>query len=222
MDYDRLRGNGLQNFLQNYVNMGLFYADYSLFMYHKGDIFMALLVYVDDILLTSNNTQASKTFKEYLHVYFSIKDFGGLKYFHGIAVARGPDGMFLCQRKYALEIIDECGLLGAKPVDFPLEENHKLALGTGRYLNDAARYRRLVRRLIYLTITRPKLTYTVHILSQFMQSPKEEHMEATRRVLRYLKGSAGKGIFLQAKNNLCNFMIFVILTWEHFHYPAGC
>ena len=99
--------------------------------------------------------------------------------------------MFLCQRKYALEIIDECGLLGAKPVEFPMEQNHKLALAKGTLLDDPSCYRRLVGRLIYLSITQPDLTYAVHILSQFMQEPREEHMEAVRRVVRYLKGTAG-------------------------------
>ena len=132
----------------------------------------------------SNDTQASTVFKAYLHACFSIKDLGPLKYFFGIEVARGPEGMFLCQRKYALEIIDECGLLGAKPVEFPIEENHKSALATGRLLKDATKYHRLVGRLIYLTITRPELTYVVRILSQFMQAPKEDHMEAAHRVLR--------------------------------------
>ena len=89
---------------------------------------------------------------------------------------------------------------GVKPVDFSIEENHKLALATGRTLNDATRYRRLVGRLMYLTITRPD--HAVHILSQFMQSPKEEDVEAARRVLCYLKGSAGEGIFLSIRNNL--------------------
>ena len=153
------------------------YADYSLFIYGKGDMFMAVLVYVDDIVLASNDTQAVKDFKSYLHTCFSIKDLGTLKYFLGVEVARGPEG---CHRKYALEITDECGLLGAKPDDFSIEENHKLAMATGRILNDATRYRRLVGKLIYLTITMPELTYAVHILSQFMQVPKEEHMEATR------------------------------------------
>lgn len=99
-------------------------------------------------------------------------------------------------------IADECGLLGAKPVDFPIEENHKLALASGILLNDTTRYRRLVGKLIYLTITRPELTYAIHNLSQFMQSPKEEHMEATRRVLRYLKGRVGERIFLSTRNKL--------------------
>ena len=73
--------------------------------------------------------------------------------------------MFLCQHKYALDIIEDCGLRGAKPIDFPIEENHKLALANGQELHDATRYRRLVGRLIYLIIIRPELTYPVHVLS---------------------------------------------------------
>ena len=92
--------------------------------------------------------------------------------------------------------------MGTQPADFPIEENHKLTLAAGQDLNDATRYRRLVGRLIYLTISRPDLTYALHMLSQFMHSPKDDHMEAARRVLRYLKGTTGEGIFLHATNDL--------------------
>ena len=71
------------------------YADYSLFTYRKGDIFMALLIYVDDIVLAGNDTHACNEFKAYLHACFSIKDLGPLKYFLGIEIARGPKGLFL-------------------------------------------------------------------------------------------------------------------------------
>jgi len=178
------------------------YADYSLFTYRQGNIFMALLVYVDDIVLIGNNSKACQQFKAYLHECFSIKDLGVLNYFLGIEVARGPQGLFLCQRKYALEIINECGLKGAKPIAVPMEENHKLALPTGKLLDDPTTYRRLVSRLIYLTLTHPDLTCAVHVLSQFMQSPRVEHMEAANRVVRYLKGSPGQGILLPKNNNL--------------------
>jgi len=83
-------------------------------------------------------------------------------------VAHRPNGLFLCQRKYALEIVDKCGLLGAKSIDFPIEENHKLAQAQGKVLADLTRYHRLIGHLIYLIITRPDVTYVVHILSQFM------------------------------------------------------
>ena len=127
---------------------------------------------------------------------FKIKDLGPLKYFLGIEVARGPEGLFLCQRKYALEIVDECGLLGAKPAELPIETNHKLALANDPTLDDVTRYRHLIGRLIYLTITQLELCYTVHILSQFMQAPKEQRMDAARWVLRYLKGVPGQGLLL--------------------------
>ena len=118
---------------------------------------MELLVYIDDIVLARNETNACKQFKIYLDACFSIKDLGQLKYFMGIEVAHGAKDMFLSQRKYALEIIDESDLLGTKSVDFPIEKNHKLAFATGRALNDPTRYRRFIGRFIYLTITRPDL-----------------------------------------------------------------
>ena len=163
---------------------------------------MTLLVYVDDLVLTGNDYTLCASFKHYLHKCFHIKDLGPLKYFLGIEVARSSQGLFLRQRKYALDIINECGLLGCKPVDTPMEVNHKLALATGSPLPDATQYRRLIGRLIYLTITRPELSYAVHILSQFMQNPKEDHLEAACRVLRYLKGNPGQGILLRSDSDL--------------------
>jgi len=77
-----------------------------------------------------------------------------------------------------------------------MEENHKLALAKGSTLDDPSQYRRLVGHLIYLTITIPELCYAVHILSQFMQAPKKEHMDAAHRVLRYIKGTPSCGIML--------------------------
>ena len=79
------------------------YADYSLLVYRKEEVFMTLLVYVNDIVLKSNNAQTRKDFKAYLHACFSIKDLGPLKYFMGIEVGCRSQGLFLCQRKYALE-----------------------------------------------------------------------------------------------------------------------
>jgi len=114
-----------------------------------------------------------------------------LKYFIGIELTRSSKGLFLSQHKYALEIIEECDLLGAKPVNSPMETNHKLGFATGPVLDDPTHYRWLVGRLLYLTLERRELTYSIHILSQFMQQPKEVHMAAARCVLRYLKGNPG-------------------------------
>ena len=106
-------------------------------------------------------------------------------------MARSPEGFFLCQRKYALDIINEVGLLEAKPVCVPIEQNHRLALFTSKFLVHREKYRRLVGNLIYLCFTRPELSYSVHILSQFMQQPREDHWQAMLRVVRYLKQNPG-------------------------------
>lgn len=92
-----------------------------------------------------------------------MKDLGHLKYFLGLEDARNKSGFYVCQRKYALDIISETGLLGAKPVDFPMEQNHKLALAKGHDLDDVEKYRLLIGRLFYLVVTRIDLAYFMHI-----------------------------------------------------------
>lgn len=149
--------------------------DHSLFTLQHRDMQLVVLVYVDDLLIYGNNHAAIQQFKTYLSDCFHMKDLGVLKYFLGVEIARNPTGIFLCQRKYALDIIYEVGLLGAKPATIPLEQNHQLALADGSLLTDPERYRRLIGRQIYLCFTRPELSYCVHIVAQFMQQPKEEH-----------------------------------------------
>ncbi|RVW14961.1 Retrovirus-related Pol polyprotein from transposon TNT 1-94 [Vitis vinifera] len=166
-------------------------ADYSLFTSRKGKSFTTLLIYVDDILITGNDVNAIVALKQFLHSHFRIKDLGDLKYFLGIEVSRSKKGISISQRKYTLEILKDGGFLGAKPVNFPMEQNTKLS-DSGELLKDPSQYRRLVGRLIYLTITRPDITYSVHVLSRFMHAPRRPHMEAALRVLRYLKNSPGQ------------------------------
>ena len=127
--------------------------DHTLFTFDHGDIILALLVYVDDIVLARNNSEACQRVKHYLDGRFRIKNLGPLKYFLGIEVARSPVSLFLCQRKYALDILSEAGLLGCKPATTPIEQNHKLAMDSRPDYDDPSRYRHLTGRLIYLTIT---------------------------------------------------------------------
>ncbi|GKV19001.1 hypothetical protein SLEP1_g29301 [Rubroshorea leprosula] len=177
-------------------------CDYSLFTYRQGNNFLAVLVYVDDLIIAGNNSTLCQHLKDFLNSQFHIKDLGRLKYFLGIEVARHPSGIFLCQRKYTLDILFESGMLGAKPVSFPMEQKLKLTLDGGSPLPNPMQYRRLVGRLIYLTITRPEISFSVHILSQFMQAPTQLHLDAAMRVLRYLKSSPGQGIFLSSSSSL--------------------
>ncbi|XP_020418045.1 uncharacterized protein LOC109948747 [Prunus persica] len=176
-------------------------VDYSLFTCKNGKSFTALLIYVDDILIIGNNVVAINSLKQFLHTGFRIKDLGDLKYFLGIEVSRFKQGICISQRKYTLEILKDAGILGARPVSFPMEQNIKLS-NEGEILKDPAKYRRLVGRLIYLTITRPDITYAVHVLSRFMHEPRVPHMDAAVRILRYLKYTPGQGILFPTQDDL--------------------
>ncbi|XP_047331548.1 secreted RxLR effector protein 161-like [Impatiens glandulifera] len=92
-------------------------------------------------------------------------------------------------------------ILGCKPTDSPFEANHKLFGGVGTEV-DKERYQRLVGRLIYLAHTRPDITYDVGVVSQYMHDPRETHMDAVYRILRYLKTKSGKGLLFKPQGHL--------------------
>ncbi|WJZ84138.1 hypothetical protein VitviT2T_003758 [Vitis vinifera] len=175
-------------------------ADYSLFTRKQGKSFTALLIYVDDILIIGNDPVSIPTTKFFLHSHFHLKDLGDLKYFLGIEVSASKNEIFISQRKHALEIIEDAGLLGAAPIDTPMERGLKLS-DKSDLLKDQGCYRRLVGRLIYLTVSRPDITYVVHVLSRFMHQPRKAHMEAAFKVVRYLKNAPGQDLFFSSNND---------------------
>ncbi|KAJ0790830.1 putative RNA-directed DNA polymerase [Helianthus annuus] len=165
--------NWYQKFTRALLEVGYIQskADYSLFTHKAGNLFVAILIYVDDVIITGNNSIKIEETKAYLDKRFSIKDLGPLKYFLGIEVARTSEGIVLNQRKYALDILEDSGMLGCRPSPFPMEQNVKLGTCEESERVDASMYRRLIGRLLYLQATRPDLAYSVNILSQFVSDP---------------------------------------------------
>ncbi len=92
--------------------------------------------------------------------------------------------------------------MGCKPISIPMEQNVKLNAYEGDLSEDITMYRRIVGSLIYMTITRPYLSYVVGVVSQFMQTPRKPHLDAVRCILRYIKHTLQCGIFYEAKNQL--------------------
>nr|KAJ0215676.1 hypothetical protein LSAT_V11C300142910 [Lactuca sativa] len=171
-------------------------SDHSLFIYRKDGIFIASLIYVDNVIIMGNDSKKIQEIKQSLHDQFSIKDLSELKYFIGIEVAKTLSGLVLSQRKYTLDILEDCGMEGCRPSSFPIEQNIKLAMDDKDPKVDTTHYRRLIGRLLYLQATRPDIAYSVNILSQFVSDPRKNHMDALFRILRYLKATPGQGILL--------------------------
>ncbi|GFZ07004.1 hypothetical protein Acr_18g0011740 [Actinidia rufa] len=129
-------------------------------------------VYVDDIIITGDDASGIVQVKCGLKKAFDIKDLGPLRYF--------------------------LGMLGCRPASTPMVPNLKISAESGELLPDPSIYQRLVGRLIYLTNTRPDLTFAVSIVSQFMHSPRTSHLDAVYHILRYLKSCPGRGLFYKS------------------------
>ena len=131
-----------------------------------------------------------------------MKDLGHLSYFLGLEITHSTDGLYITQAKYASELLSQAGLTDSKIVDTPVEINAHLTPTGGKPLFNPSLYRRLVGSLVYLTVTRPDISYAVHQVSQYLFTPRSTHYAVVLRILRYLKGTLFHGIFYFAQSPL--------------------
>uniref|UniRef100_A0A2N9I2A7 Integrase catalytic domain-containing protein n=1 Tax=Fagus sylvatica TaxID=28930 RepID=A0A2N9I2A7_FAGSY len=176
--------------------------DSALFIRHTSTGITLILLYVDDMIITGDDTAGICDLQKFLSQQFEMKDLGTLSYFLGLEVTSSSDGYYLSQAKYASDLLSKAGLTDSKTVSTPLELNVKLNTTDGEPLSDATLYRQLVGSLIYLTVTRPDLAYAVHLVSQFMSAPRSTHYAAVLRILRYIKGTLFHGLHFSAQSSL--------------------
>ena len=124
----------------------------TLFFKHNRGKIAVLIVYVDDIMVTGDDSEEIAHLKAQLAQAFEVKDLGYLRYFLRIEVAHSSKEIFLSQRKYILDLLTEIGMFGCQPIATPIEQNHRLVADTGVPV-DREHYQRLVGRLIYLSHT---------------------------------------------------------------------
>ncbi|PRQ35290.1 putative RNA-directed DNA polymerase [Rosa chinensis] len=192
-------------------------SDHTLFIKRKNGKITALIVYVDDMIVTGDDPKEMNELQKYMSKEFEMKDLGQLKYFLGIEVARSKKGILLSQRKYVLDLLAEKGMLDCRPMETPIEMSHRLAIYPDQVPTDKGRYQRLVGRLIYLSHTRPDIAYAVSVVSQFMHCPSEEHMDVVFRILRYLKMApdwAGDKTDRRSTSGYFTFVGGNLVTWR--------
>lgn len=168
--------------------------DYSMFSRTEGNDIVVQLVYVDGLLISSSSTKHIEELKFFLKQTFKMKDLCGLQYCLGIEISRNNQGITLNHHKYTLKLITETGLAGTRPSKTPMEMNSKLTsvefdsfLGNNKsdwLLDNPTSYKRLIGKLLYLTVTRPNISFSFQQLRQFMHKPKESHMSVVFRVVK--------------------------------------
>ncbi|GJU10136.1 ribonuclease H-like domain-containing protein [Tanacetum coccineum] len=161
----------------------------------KGTDTAYLLLYVDDIVLTASFESLLQQIIRSLHQEFAMTDLGPLNYFLGISVTRDSSGLFLSQKKYAIEILDKAHMDNCNPSRTPIDTESKLG-SDGDPVSDPTLYRSLAGSLQYLTFTRPDISYAVQQVCLYMHDPREPYFLALKRILRYVRGTLDYGLQL--------------------------
>ncbi|WJZ96954.1 hypothetical protein VitviT2T_015594 [Vitis vinifera] len=176
--------------------------DSALFLRRTDNGTILVLLYVDDMIITGDDLSGIQELKDFLSQQFEMKDLGHLSYFLGLEITHSTDGLYITQAKYASDLLSQAGLTDSKTVDTPVELNAHLTPLGGKPLSNPSLYRRLVGSLVYLTVTRPDISYAVHQVSQYLSAPRSTHYAAVLRILRYPKGTLFHGLFYSAQSPL--------------------
>ncbi|XP_054745996.1 uncharacterized protein LOC129250391 [Anastrepha obliqua] len=167
---------------------------------------MLITIYVDDLLMASNDEQLLKQVKRSLAENFEMKDIGPIKTCLGIEFHQDlkTNSVFLGQRKYAEEILIRFGMEQCKPIQTPMELNCRLEKPASANESEMKvyPYQNLLGALMYLSVTtRPDIAFTVSFLSQFNSNYSLQHWKAAKRVLRYVKGTINYGLLYKKSDS---------------------
>lgn len=133
-----------------------------------------------------------------------MSDLGRLSYYLGIEVEQGEGYIELKQAGYARKLLEKAGLADCNPVRYPMDPKEQLSKDEGGKKVDATWYKSLVGGLRYLVHTRPDIAFSVGIVSRYMEQPTTQHLNAVKRILRYVKGTQNYGLIYSKKggNNI--------------------
>ncbi|CAJ2667746.1 unnamed protein product [Trifolium pratense] len=182
-------------------------SESTLYVKHKGKNSLIISLYVDDLLVTGDDTRLVEEFKQEMMQAFEMTDLGLMTFFLGIEIKQNENDVFIYQKKYAKEILKKFQMEECKTVSTPMNQKEKLSKEDGFDKVDEGYYRSLIGCLMYLTATRPDILFAVSILSRFMHCASEMHLKAAKRILRYIKGTVDYGVKFEScpTFKLCGF-----------------
>jgi histone deacetylase 1/2 len=162
-----------------------------------------VLIYVDDIIVTSSSDKAISALLHDLNADFALKDLGDLHFFLGIEVKKTHTGLLLTQEKYAADLLAKVGMKDCTTSPTPLSSTEKLSLTEGSPLgpDDSTKYRSIVDALQYLTLTRHDISFSVNKFCQYLHAPTTAHWTAAKRILRYVQGTIQVGMTFQKSSS---------------------
>ncbi|KAL5578552.1 hypothetical protein UlMin_020251 [Ulmus minor] len=187
--YDRLTQYLIS---KNYVRGTI---DKTLFVKRDEDNIFVAQIYVDDIIFGSTCELKVKEFIDIMSSEFEMSMVGELNYFLGLQVKQKDDGMFITQSKYAKNLVKKFGLENAKIYNTPMSTTVKISKDDRGISVDSKLYRSMIGSLLYLTASRPDLCFSVGVCARFQSDPKELHLQAVKRIIRYVNGTLDYGLW---------------------------
>jgi len=169
-------------------------SEATLYVKLKDNDVLIVSLYVDDLLVTGNNELLVEEFKQEMMNVFEMTDLGLMTYFLGMEVKQSQNEVFICQKKYAKEILKKFQMEECKATSTPMNQKEKLSKNDGADKVDEGYFRSMIGCLMYLTTTRPDILFVVSLLSHFMHGASELHLRAAKRILRYVKGTVSYGV----------------------------
>lgn len=168
--------------------------EHGVYTKRDGNKILIVGIYVDDILETGTDLSVIQSFKNQMNAKFGMSDMGLLSYYLGIDVRQNNGCIELRQTGYAKKVLERAGLADCNPTKFPMDPKEIITKDeSGKGVN-STEFKSLVGGLRYLVHTRPDIAYSVGIVSRYMERPTVLHLNAVKRILRYIKGTLEFGL----------------------------
>ncbi|KAJ9552015.1 hypothetical protein OSB04_016060 [Centaurea solstitialis] len=179
--------------LENQFDRGV--IDKTLFIKKKESDLLLVQIYVDDIIFGSTKEEMCKEFEDLMHKRFKMSSMGELTFFLGLQVKQKEDGILINQSKYVKDMLTKFGFMDAKSASTPMETHKQLTVDVEGEEVDVHQYRYMIGSLMYLTPSRPDIMFAVCVCARFQVRPKDSHLQAVKRIFRYLKGQPRLGLW---------------------------
>ncbi|GJY72006.1 retrovirus-related pol polyprotein from transposon TNT 1-94 [Tanacetum coccineum] len=170
-------------------------VDPTLFIRRDGKELLLVQIYVDDIIFAASTPELCDLFSKIMCSKFKMSMMGKISFFLGLQISQNPRGIFINQSKYALESLKKYGFDSCDPVDTPMVEKSKLDEDKEGKAVDPSHYRGMIGTLLYLTASRPDLQFAICMCARYQARPTEKHLNAVKRIFRYLKGTVHRGLW---------------------------
>ncbi|KAG7547174.1 Zinc finger CCHC-type [Arabidopsis suecica] len=176
-------------------------VDKTLFIFRSDSDILIVQVYVDDIVFGSTKTELVNKFVKTMTTEFEMSMVGELNYFLGLQITQSAEGIFISQSTYAKNLIKRFDMQTSKTARTPLSTASKLTKDEAGQAVDQKLYRAMIGSLLYLTASRPDLCYSVGLCARYQACPRVSHLNAVKRIIKYVKGTVEYGLFYTKHTN---------------------